>query len=131
MSDSENWIDYPSGVGYEPIEFPLPQGQVGPFGRVTEAIQARNIGNCIADKIERAIEADDSFQYRGQNNSAQTLAHWVGSLEGLQIIDKPTAKRLGNLVIEFSKAERGDQKQIAKEKLRPLLSNLRPVKRQP
>lgn len=125
------WVDYPSGVGYDSVEFPLPAGETGPFGRVTEAIQGRHIGAHISTKVEEAVERDGGFQYRGQKNSAQTLAHYAGSLQGLGLIDRPTSTALDRLVVEFSKAEKGDdRKKIVREKIRPFLSNLRPAKRQ-
>jgi hypothetical protein len=126
---SENWIDYPSGIGYDPIDFPSLYG-FDEFGKTTVSVKPRDIGQHICTKVEESIESVDGlFQYRNQKSSAQTLAHWVGSLTGLELVDKPTANRLGDLVIEFAKADKTEQQKIAKEKLRPLLTSLRPSKR--
>jgi hypothetical protein len=133
MADNEKsgWIEYPSGLGYDPIDFPSLYG-FDEFGKTTVSVKPRDIADHICAQVESAIESVDGlFQYRNQKQPAQTLAHWVGSLTGLEIVDKPTAKRLGDLVIEFAKADKAEQGKILREKLRPLLGNLRPAKRQP
>jgi hypothetical protein len=123
------WIDYPSGIGFDPIDFPSLYS-FDEFGKTTVSIKPRDIGQHICSEVESAIESVDGlFQYRNQKQPAQTLAHWVGSLTGLEIVDKPTAKRLGDLVIEFAQGDKAEQGKILREKLRPLLSSLRPAKR--
>ena len=131
MSDSKSWLEYPSGVGHDPIEFPSLYS-FDDFGKTTVSVKPRDIADHICAQVQAAIESVDGlFQYRNQKQAAQTLAHWTGSLTGLGVIDAPTSKRLGDLVIELATADKSGQQKILKDKLRPLLTSLRPAKRQP
>jgi hypothetical protein len=122
-------IEYPSGIGFDPIDFPSLYS-FDEFGKTTVSIKPRDIADHICSEVQAAIDSVDSvFQYRNQRQPAQTLAHWVGSLSGLEITDSPTTKRLGDLVIEFAQGNKAEQGKILREKLRPLLSSLRPAKR--
>ena len=132
MTDEKSGpIEYPSGIGYDPIVFPSLYS-FDDFGKTVVSVKPRDIADHICSEVQAAIDSVDSvFQYRNQKMPAQALGHWRGSLVGLQLVDEPTAQRLGDLVIELAKADKSGQQQILKNKLRPLLTSLRPAKRQP
>lgn len=122
-------IDYPSGIGHDPIDFPSLYS-FDDFGKTTISIKPVDLANHICGEVEQAIDSVDVlFQYRNQKMPAQALAHWTGSLVGLQLVDSATAKRLGDLVVELAQGDKAEQGKILREKLRPLLTSLRPAKR--
>ena len=66
MTDNEKsgWIEYPSGLGYDPIDFPSLYG-FDEFGKTTVSIKPRDIADHICAQVESAIESVDGlFQYR-------------------------------------------------------------------
>jgi hypothetical protein len=119
-----------TGLEFEPVALPRPRGDIGPFGTTVEEIKIRDIGNHISTKIEEAVASDDSFHYRDHRDAAAVFGHYVGSVQGLQLVDSKTSKDLDRLLTQFSRVEKTERRQFVKTKLRPFLNALRPGKRE-
>jgi hypothetical protein len=117
-------------ASYELVELPLPHGQTGPFGRTTEEVQIRNLPNHVATRVERAVERDGGLRYRNEKEAPEIFGHLVGSLQGLELVDKKTSKDLDSLLAQFSNVKKSERKQFVRENLRPYLNGLRTGKRQ-
>lgn len=118
---------YPSMAATGLVEVELPSVPGGPWP--TEKLHARDIPALIISRVERALEP--RFKYLHEAAGEVVLGHYVGALQGADLVDKPTSRALDKLVADFSHLDAREQPKYFEEKIAPFIAGLRPKGKTP